>query len=195
MIEDVINSTVNMKLTSEEEEDIQISDEGRSEEIDSSVLSFIGKFLTCKPYNHKAAKNTLRKAWGLDKELQISEVDSNLFQFKFQSDYELERILRRGPWTFDNQLLMLTRWRTGMSANNVILEHASLWVQIWGVPFDMMSPTVATVFGKKMGVVEDMERRRRTDDQNLFLRVRVALPISKPLRRGGFLMGLDGRRH
>ena len=82
-----------------------------------------------------------------------------------------------------------------MSANNVILEHASLWVQIWGVPFDMMSPMVATVFGKKMGVVEDMERRRWTDDQNLFLRVRVALPISKPLRRGGFLMGSDGRRH
>ena len=51
-----------------------------------------------------------------------------------------------------------------MSANNVILEHASLWVQIWGVPFDMMSPTVVTVFGKKMGVVEDMERRRRTND-------------------------------
>ena len=81
-----------------------------------------------------------------------------------------------------------------MSANNVILEHASLWVQIWGVSFDMMSPTMATVFGKKMGLVEDMERRRRTDDQNLFLRVRVALPISKPLRRGGFLMGSDGRR-
>ena len=82
-----------------------------------------------------------------------------------------------------------------MSANNVVLDHASLWVQIWGVSFDMMSPTVVTEIGKKMGVVEDVEQRRQTDDQNLFLRVRVALPISKPLRRGGFLLGLDGRRH
>lgn len=177
MAEDVINSMVNMKLTSEEEEDIQISDEGRTEEIDSCALSLIGKFLTCKPYNRKVAKNTLRKAWGLDKELQISEVGSNLFQFKFQSDYELERILRGGPWTFDNQLLMLTRWRTGMSANNVILEHTLLWMQIWGVPFDMMSPTVVMEIGKKMGMVEDVERRRHIDDQSLFLRVRVALPI------------------
>ena len=69
MAEDVINSMVNLKLTSEEEEEIQVSKEGRSEEIDSCVLSLIGKFLTCKPYNRKAAKNTLRKAWCLDKEL------------------------------------------------------------------------------------------------------------------------------
>ena len=82
-----------------------------------------------------------------------------------------------------------------MSAKNVVMEHASLWVQIWGVPFDMMSPTVATEVGKKMGVVEDVERQRRTDDHNLFLRVQVAFPISKPLRRGGFLMGSNGKRH
>ena len=195
MAEDVINSLVNLKLTAEEEEEIQVSEESRSEEMDSCVLSLIGKFLTCKPYNRKAAKTTLRKAWGLDKELQISEVGSNLFQFKFQSEYDLDRILRGGPWCFDNQLLMLTRWKAGMSAKNVVLEHASMWIQIWGVPFDMMASKVAMEIGNKMGVVEDVERRRRTDEQNLFLRVKVALPISKPIRRGGFLMGLDGRRH
>lgn len=49
--------------------------------------------------------------------------------------------------------------------------------------------------GKKMGVVEDVERRRRLNDQNLFLWVKVVLLISKPLRRGEFLMGSDGKRH
>lgn len=174
---------------------MQVSDEGRMDEIDSYALILIEKFLTSKPFNRKAAKNTLWRAWGLDKELQISKVGMNLFQFKFQSEYELERIFRGGPWTFNNQLLMLTRWRKGMSANNVVLEHASLQVQIWGVPFNMMSPNVATKVGNKMGMVEDVECRRRMDDQNSFLRVRVALPISKPLRRGGFLLGLDGKRH
>ena len=184
-----------LKLTAEEEEDIQVSEEGRLDELEGCVLSLIGKFLTCKPFNRKAAKNMLRRAWGLEKGLQISEVGSNLFQFKFQSEYELNRILKGGPWTFDNQLLMLTRWRAGMSANNVVLEHASLWVQLWGVPFDLMSPKVVAEVGNKMGSVEDVEHRRRTDDQKLFLRVRVALPISKPVRRGGFLLGSDGKRH
>lgn len=86
MAEDVINGMVKMKLMSNEEEDIQVSEEGRKNEINSCVLSLIGKFLTCKAFNRKAANNTLRKAWGLDKELQISEVGLNLFQFKFQSE-------------------------------------------------------------------------------------------------------------
>lgn len=195
MAEDVTESMVSLKLTSEEEEDIQVSDEGRMDEINSCALSLIGKFLTCKPFNRKAAKNMLQRVWVLGKELQIFEVGINLFQFKFQSEYKLDRILRGGPWTFDNQLLMLTWSRTGMSANNVVLEHASLWVQIWGVPFDMMSPNVATEVGNKMGVVEDVECRRRMDEQNFFLRVKVALPISKPLWRGGFLLGSDGKHH
>lgn len=86
MAEDVINGMVKMKLMSNEEEDVQVSEEGRKNDIDSCVLSLIGKFLTCKPFNRKVANNTLRKAWGLDKELQISEVGLNLFQFKFQSE-------------------------------------------------------------------------------------------------------------
>lgn len=56
-----------------------------------------------------------------------------------------------------------------MSANNVVLEHASLWIHIWGVPFDMMTPKAAMEIGNKVGVVEDVEQRRRTDDQKLFL--------------------------
>ena len=62
MAEDVIDSLENMKLTTEEEEIIEISDEGRLVEIESCNLSLIGKFLTCKPFNKRAATNIMRKA-------------------------------------------------------------------------------------------------------------------------------------
>ena len=88
MDEDVVDRMTSLKLTAEEEEDIQVSEEGRVDELEGCVLSLIGKFLTCKPYNRKAAKNTLRRAWGLEEGLQISKVGSNLFQFKFQSGLE-----------------------------------------------------------------------------------------------------------
>ena len=66
MADDVINSLENMKLTTKEEDVIAISDEGRKEDVESCALSLIGKFLTCKPFNKRAAQNTLRRAWGLD---------------------------------------------------------------------------------------------------------------------------------
>ncbi|KAK7842094.1 hypothetical protein CFP56_014340 [Quercus suber] len=112
MAEDVIDSLENMKLTVEEEEIIAL--------------------------NKRAAMNTLWRRWGMHTGLQIIEVGTNLFQFKFQNDFDLNRVLRGGPWYFDNQLLMLKRWHKGMTA------------------------------------------------------ICVALPISKPLRREGFIADLDG---
>ena len=54
MVEDMIDSLKNMKLTAEEEEVIEISDEGRLTEIESCNLSLIGKFLTCKAFTRFA---------------------------------------------------------------------------------------------------------------------------------------------
>jgi len=60
MAEHVIHGLENMKLTVEEEEVIEISDEGRLEAIESCTLSLLGKFLTCKSFNRRAAKSILR---------------------------------------------------------------------------------------------------------------------------------------
>lgn len=48
--------------------------------------------------------------------------------------------------------------------------------------------------GSRLGTVEEVEWRNRKDDINMFIRVRMALPITKPLRRGGFIAGSDGER-
>ena len=127
MAEDVINGLENMRLTTEEEEVITISDEGRKEEIKGCALSLIGKFLTCKPFNKRAAHNTLRRAWGLKKDIQIVEVGSNLFQFKFSREFDLDRVLRGGLWSFDNQVLLFCRWHKGMTVKNVKFESIALW--------------------------------------------------------------------
>ena len=109
MVEDVIDSLENMKLTSEEEEIIALPDEGHKEEIKSCVLSLIGKFLTCKPFNKKAAQVTLRRAWGMDEGMHIVKVWLNLFQFKFKTEFDMDRVFKGGPWTFDNQVLLLRK--------------------------------------------------------------------------------------
>ncbi|XP_030924593.1 uncharacterized protein LOC115951549 [Quercus lobata] len=126
MADEVINILENMKLTTEEEEVIAISDEGRKEEIESCSLSLIGKFLTCKPFNKRAALSTLRRAWGLEEGVQMVEVGSNLFQFKFKTEFEMERIIKSGPWSFDNQVLMVKRWKQGMTAGNVQFDSVAL---------------------------------------------------------------------
>ena len=192
MVDEVINRLENMKLTTEEEEVIVVSDEERRDEIESCAQSLIGKFLTCKPFNKRAAYNTLKKVWGLHNGIQIMEVGPNLFQFKFHTEFDMERVLKGGPWSFDNQALMLRRWQKVMIAKNVKFESVSLWFQIWGAPFDMVSPKVVAEVGRRLGVVEEVERRQKQEHQNLFMRVKVALQIAKPIQRGGFIVGSEG---
>ena len=69
MEDDVINTLENMKLTTDEEEVISISNEGREVEIESCSQSLIRKFLTCRSFNKKAAQGTLKRAWGLENQV------------------------------------------------------------------------------------------------------------------------------
>ena len=49
--------------------------------------------------------------------------------------------------------------------------------------------------GSRLRAVEEVEQRRGQDELHYFMRVRVALPISKPIRRGRFFVGSDGEKH
>lgn len=80
----------------------------------------------------------------------------NLFQFKFQIEFDMAQILQDDRWSFDNQLLLFQRWQKGMT--------------------------------------EEVEGKRRQDDLNYFMPVKVALLIMKPLRRRGFIADSDGVR-
>ena len=104
----------------------------------------------------------------MDEELQIVELGSNLFQFKFKSSFELDRVLKGGPWTFDNQALMLCRWQLGMTAANVKFDSIALWIQIWDAPFDMISPIVVAEIGNRLGEVVEVVKRRTHDTEFLY---------------------------
>ena len=140
-------------------------------------MSLIGKFLTCKPFNKREALSTIKKAWGLEDGVHVVEVGSNLFQFKFRSEFELDRVYTDGLWCLDNQALLLTRWESGMAATNVKFESISLWVQIWGAPFDLRTSQVAEEVGNRLGRVLEVEKQRNNESQNFFMQVKVAIPL------------------
>ena len=82
-----------------------------------------------------------------------------------------------------------------MMVGNIKFQYASLWVQIWDALLDMIPPQVAKEVGNRIGLVEEVvERKQRQDDLSFFMRVRVAMPIVKPIRKGEFIAGSDGLR-
>ncbi|XP_075654808.1 uncharacterized protein LOC142624976 [Castanea sativa] len=155
----VIEGLQKLQLTKEEEEDIPITAVSRPELIEECHLSLFGRLLSEHQQNQRALKNTLKSVWKMGSTLRIVEVGNNILQFKFNSKYQMEWVERSGPWNFENNLLLLSRWKKGMTTTNITFTHSPFWVQVWGLPFEFLSEKVGKEIGSKLGEVIEVDKR------------------------------------
>ena len=128
MEQNIIECLQGLQLTKEEEEDISISSASRLELLEEWSLSLFGRLLSDQQQNMQALKNTLRLVWKMGSDLQIVEVGNNTFQFKFRSRFQMEWVENSRPWNFNNNLLLLCRWKKGMTLANISFTHSPFWV-------------------------------------------------------------------
>ena len=74
----------------------------REKILEECSRSLLGRFLTTKPYNQRAAKELPRSVWKFGTNLRIVDVEDGLFQFKFTLESQLKWVLNNSPWSFDN---------------------------------------------------------------------------------------------
>ena len=155
----ILDGLQNLQLTKEEEEGIQISVSSRTERLEECHLSLFGKLLFDRQQNLRALKSTLRSAWKMGSDLRIVEVGNDILQFKFNSNYQMEWVEKNGPWNFDNNLLLLCRWRKGLTVTNIVFSHLPFWVQVWGIPFELMVEETDRDIGNRMDKFIEADKR------------------------------------
>ena len=42
--------------------------------------------------------------------------------------------------------------KKGMSVANIVFSHSPFWVQVWGVPFELMTEDTARDIGNRIGI-------------------------------------------
>ena len=192
MDSDFIERIEKLKLTIEEGEEITIRSTQREKILEEWSLSLIGKFLGSQYYNQRAAKNLLRSVWKMGNDLKIVDVGEGLFQFKFSIESQMKWVLNNGPWSFENQLLVLRRWEKGMMPRSVKFTSVPMRVQVWGLPFDLINEDAGRDIGSGLGRVVDVDSEALTANQERFLRIRVEIPLKKPLCRGSPVISPKG---
>jgi len=130
MEQEVVSSLQKLCLTKEEEAEISITAHSRADLLEECSLSLFGRLLSDRQQNQRALKSTLRAAWKMGSELRIIEVGNNTFQFKFSSLSQMEWVENSGPWNFENNLLLLCRWKKGLTSKNIVFTHSPFWVQL-----------------------------------------------------------------
>ena len=79
-----------------------------------------------------------------------------------------------------------------MTVASVHFTSIPMWVQVWGLPFDLLSEEVGRDMGNGLGKVVEVDLKAFSSDQAHFVCVRVELPLKKLLRRGGIIASLEG---
>ncbi|KAK9989376.1 hypothetical protein SO802_029615 [Lithocarpus litseifolius] len=194
MDSDFLERIQNISLTPEEDEPITIRAARREAILEEYSLSLIGKFMTTRPFNVRAAKNLLRTVWKMGNDLKIVDVGDGMFQFRFSLESQLRWVWDNGPWSFENNMLALQRWEKGLTTRTVRFKSIPMWVQVWGLPFDLINEEAGLDIGRGIGSVVEVDCKALASDQARFLRIRVEIPIKKPLRRGGQVVSPEGDR-
>ena len=70
----------------------------------------------------------------------------------------------------------------------------SMWVQVWGLPFDLINEEAGMDIGYGIGTVVEVDYKALASDQAYFLRIQVEIPLNKPLRRGSQIVSLEEDR-
>ena len=124
--------------------------------------------------------------------LKIADVGDGLFRFRFKIRSQMEWVFDKGPWSFDNHLLVVRRREKGMTAQNITFPVVSLWVQVWGVPFELFNEEAVRDIGGGIGIVIVVDDKPFSLEQARFLRIRVEIPLTQPLRQDGPVVNLEG---
>lgn len=75
-----------------------------------------------------------------------------------------------------------------MTAFSVNFLNIPVWVQVWGLPFDLTNEEAGKDIGSGIGRVVDVDCKAISSNQARFHRIRVEMPLAKPIRRHQLLV-------
>lgn len=72
-------------------------------------LCLVGRFITDRTIRAHIMKEHMADVWRLVKGVFIKEASPGIFLFQFFHRLDMEKVIKGGPWTFDNHVLALGR--------------------------------------------------------------------------------------
>ncbi|XVE98625.1 hypothetical protein REPUB_Repub03eG0122600 [Reevesia pubescens] len=145
-------------------------------------MGLIGRIFYRKFINMEAMRNVLFQIWKLLHGLHITEIGDKLYRFQLDDEKEKDQIFIAQPWFFDKALLLLVEIDDRVRSEAMIMEWCPFWIQIHGLPFGLLSEKIGIVLEDSIGDVIEIDSKNSHQFQGKYLRVRVHLNGTKPLK-------------
>lgn len=146
-------------------------------------LCLVGKLATDRHIKFPFFRDTIAAVWRPGKGVNIKEIQQNLYFFQFFHEADVQRTVEDGPWSYEQNLLVIRRLKPNEEPHEVALNTAEFWVQVHNLPLGFISEKIVTAVGSSIGEVIKMDQMNFDGNWKSFIRVRVKIDILKPLKR------------
>lgn len=185
-MEEVLNDWKWSSLLEEENSKVTLDEENQAKEV---ILA--SKFMTRRALSIEAVGRTLKLLWKSRNGFQIRDVGNHVLLFVFDDESEAERVLATELWTYDNHLIIFSRYDGSCPIRNIRFHTIKFWVQIHGLPVNKLNKRTTYGIGNNIGEVTRASQSGEVIGGN-FLRIRVGIIVTRPLSRGRkVLLGND----
>lgn len=151
-------------------------------EIDTKFCP-VGRFLTESTINFQAMQHKMASLWRPGKGMYVKQLEANRFNFQFYHELDITRVCKGSPWSFGRFHLVFERMKEGDNPRTMMINNLEIWVQLHGMGSGFISQRVVTDVGNYIGKFVESDANNFMDVWREFLRVRVAIPLDKPLKR------------
>ncbi|TXG48348.1 hypothetical protein EZV62_027642 [Acer yangbiense] len=144
-------------------------------------LCLVGKILSPKHVNREAFRAVIPMIWQTTVDIEI--VQDNIYLFYFRNQGDRFRVLSGGPWSFDNCLLVLEKLTGVGDIAKLPFDGVVFWVQVMNAPLIYMTKEMGEFIGRCLGDLVDIDVGVTGECFGKYMRLRVAIDLSKPLQR------------
>lgn len=182
--QDVIEGYERLKISDDDDhEGLILEDIPTGEQNKDYNFCLVGSFLTNRKMNFGAMQDTLSAIWRPIKGVFMEETSfPNLFIFKFFHELDVKRVLDDGPWTFNQQVLLLKRLDMNEQLKDVHLSDVFMWMQIYDLPIGFNSEFILKSIGNYVGKFIEVDSRKFQGLSKNYLRIKVAIDTRRPLK-------------
>lgn len=172
-----------MDLTKEEEDEGVEAGDIESFGDDIFANSLVGKLWTENPFNGRIFKQVITQAWRLKNQVEVQDLNKNLFLFRFTTKRDADTVLKNGPWNFDRNIVVLKRLSGDEQPSDLEMHSSEFWARIYDLPLKLRSDAMAKKLGDVLGKFVEVDSKEG-NRLGKFLRVKVTVDLRKPLKRG-----------
>ncbi|MBA0757993.1 hypothetical protein Gotri_021033 [Gossypium trilobum] len=174
------DALANLRLLDDEEEAIQ---EDKGAVNGAYQFCLVGRCLTDSVVHFPSLCNTMADLWHPIGGICITELGEKRYLFQFFNEVGIERVVVGKSWFFNNHLLILQKIPGGENPAALELNFTEFWIQVHELPPGLKTESMAKQFGDFCGKFIEYDTSRPSLGIQNFLRIRVCLDVTAPLKR------------